>query len=165
MCNHHCHMYTPREGRDCHCDLGRTSLGEASEQSWWSVDQQTPAALTLKPLTETASYPEFSGGKVTACHIQRMEMRVLLRRLQKADKTPDPKHHWVKIFHLETPAIPWWFPSQTHQLKSSCELWGFVAKPIIRPGFRFHNKVLPSLVTASQTDICECISMEKEGAA
>lgn len=80
MCNHHCHMYTPREGRDCHCDLGRTSLGEASEQSWWSVDQQTPAALTLKPLTETASYPEFSGGKVTACHIQRMEMRVLLRR-------------------------------------------------------------------------------------
>ena len=33
-------------------------MGGASDQSWWLVDQQRPAALDLKLLMEIASYPQ-----------------------------------------------------------------------------------------------------------
>lgn len=155
----------PRKGKTVTAAQVAAIMGGASDQSWRLVEQQRAAALDLKLLMEIASYPQSfveekqlpltSEEWVSECCPQGLGRLIRHQILSTTESKSS----------IQNTSDSMMTPSQTHQLKSSCELWGFVSKHIIRPGFRFHNKVLPSLVTASQTDICECISMEKEGAA
>lgn len=94
------HTYTPKEGQDCHCSPGSSNHG----RSQWPELAVGWAAESSCPRLEASHgdcilSTEFCGGKAASSHIRRMGIRVLPTRFGEADKTPDTKHHWVKVIH------------------------------------------------------------------